>query len=49
MVVSHKIQKMFPNEKITGMANLIIELLCAWSNLIGYLSAVKVESQRLLT
>jgi hypothetical protein len=29
---------MCPNEKMTGMANLIIELGCAWLNLTGYLS-----------
>jgi hypothetical protein len=33
---------MCPNEKMTGMANLIIELVCAWLNLTGYLSVVKV-------
>jgi hypothetical protein len=31
------------------MANLIIELVCAWLNLTGYLIVVKVESQRLFT
>jgi hypothetical protein len=40
---------MCPNERMTGMANLIIELVCAWLNLTGYLSVVKVESQRLFT
>jgi hypothetical protein len=40
---------MCPNEKMTGMANLIIKLVCAWLNLKGYLSVVKVESQRLFT
>jgi hypothetical protein len=40
---------MCPNEKMTVMANLIIELVCAWLNLTGYLSVVKVESQRLFT
>jgi hypothetical protein len=34
---------------MTGMANLIIELVYAWLNLTGYLSVVKVESQRLFT
>jgi hypothetical protein len=41
-VIPHKLKKMCPNEKITGMANLIIELVCAWLNLTGYLSVVKV-------
>jgi hypothetical protein len=38
---------MCTNEKMTGMANLIIELVCAWLHLTGYLTVVKVESQRL--
>ena len=40
---------MCPNEKMTGMANLIFELVCAWLNLTGYLIVGKVESQRLFT
>jgi hypothetical protein len=40
---------MCPNEKMAGMANLIIELVCAWLNLTGYPSVVKVESQRFFT
>jgi hypothetical protein len=40
---------MCPNEKMTGMANLIIGLVCAWLNLTGCLIVVKVESQRLFT
>jgi hypothetical protein len=40
---------MCANEKRTGTANLIIELVFAWLNLTGYLSVVKVESQRLFT
>jgi hypothetical protein len=33
-------------KKMTGMANLSIELVCAWLNLTGHLSAVKVGSKR---
>jgi hypothetical protein len=31
------------------MANLIMKLVCAWLKLTGYLSVLKVESQRLFT
>jgi hypothetical protein len=36
---------MCPNEKMAGMANLNIELVCAWLNL----TTKKVESKRVFT